>query len=137
MHSTDDYFDQDKLKNDQWIRNPFTLNLDWMDDADMQKDDLIDLQSKALLKQGLSNQNLDEFWCSQIAAYPVLAKKALSALIPFATTYLCESGFSTLVSVKTNAINRLDAAHDMRLALSKTVSRISVLTDRKQQQPSH
>jgi hypothetical protein len=51
MHSFDDYFDQDELKNDQWIRNPFNFNLDSMDDADMQKDDLIDLQSKALLKQ--------------------------------------------------------------------------------------
>jgi hypothetical protein len=137
MHCFDDYFVQDELKNDQWIRNPFTFNLDSMDDADMQKEDLIDLQNKALLKQGFSNQNLDEFWCSQIAAHPVLAKKALSALIPFATTYLCESGFSTLVSVKTKARNRLDARHDMCLALSKTVPRLSVLTDRKQQQPSH
>jgi hypothetical protein len=108
-----------------------------MGDADMQKDDLIDLQRKALLTQGLSNQNLDEFWCSQIAAYPVLAKKTLLALIPYATTYLCESGFSTLVSVKTKARNRLDARHDMRLALSETVPQISVLTDRKQKQPSH
>jgi hypothetical protein len=72
------------------------------------------LQSKTLLKQGFSNQNLDEFWCSQIVAYPILANKALSALIPFATTYLCESGFSTLVSVKTKARNRFDARHDMR-----------------------
>jgi hypothetical protein len=85
-----------------------------MDDADMQKDDLVDLQSKTLLKKVFSNENLDEFWCSQIAAYPVLAKKALSALIPFPTAYLCESGFSTLVSVKTKARNRLDARHDMR-----------------------
>jgi hypothetical protein len=108
-----------------------------MDDADMQKEDLIGLQSKGLLKQEFSNKNLDEFWCSQIAAYPFLSKKALSTLIPFTTTYLCESGFSTLVSVKTKARNRLDARHDMRLALSKTVPRISVLTDRKQQQPSH
>jgi hypothetical protein len=95
-----------------------------VDDADMQKDDLIDLQSKALPKQGFSNQNLDEFWCSQIAAYPVLAKKALSALISFATTYLCESGFLTLVSVKTKARNWLDARHDMCLALSKTPSNL-------------
>jgi hypothetical protein len=94
-----------------------------MDDADMQKDDLIDLQSKTLLKQGFSNQNLGEFWCSQIAAYPVLAKKALSALIPFATTYLCEYGFSTLVSVKTKARKRLD----MRLALS--LEFLSLLTE--------
>jgi hypothetical protein len=97
----------------------------------MQKDDLIDLQSKALLKHGFSNQSLDEFWCSQIASYPVLAKKALSALIPFATTYLCESGFSTLVSVATKVRNLLDARHDMRLALPKTVPRISVFTYRK------
>jgi hypothetical protein len=137
MHSFDDYYVQDELKNDQWIRNPFTFNLDSMDDADMQKDDLIDLQSKTLPKQGFVNQNLDEFWCSQIAAYPVLAKKALSPLIPFTTTNLCESGFSTFVSVKTKARNRLNARHDMRLALSKTVPRISILTDRKQQQPSH
>jgi hypothetical protein len=68
MHSFDDYLVQDELKNDQWIRNPFTFNLDSMDDADMQKNGLIDLQSKASLKQGFSNQNLDEFWCSQIAA---------------------------------------------------------------------
>jgi hypothetical protein len=129
IHSFDDYFVQDELKNDQWIRNPFTFNLDSMDDADTQKDYLIDLQSKALLKQGFFSQNLDEFWCSKIVAYPVLAKKALSALIPFATTCLCESGFSALVSDKTKARNRLDARHDMRLALSKIVPRISVLTD--------
>jgi hypothetical protein len=137
MLSFDDYFVQDELKYDQWIPNPFAFNLDSMNDADMQKVDLIGLQSKALLKQGFSNQNLDEFWCSQIAAYPVLAKKALSALIPFATNYLCETGFSTVVSVKTKARNQLDARHDMRLALSKTVSRISVVTHRKQQQPSY
>jgi hypothetical protein len=46
MRSFDDHFVEDELKNDQWIRNPFTFNLDSMDDADMQKDDLIDLQSK-------------------------------------------------------------------------------------------
>jgi hypothetical protein len=61
MHSFDHYFVQDELKNDQWIQNSFTFNLDSMDDADIHKDDLIDLQSRALLKQGFSNQNLDEF----------------------------------------------------------------------------
>jgi len=139
MDSFGDYFaeDHDVLQNGKWIRNPFSFNLDSMDDADMKKDDLIDLQSKALLNQGFSNQNLDAFWCSQMGAYPVLAKIALSALVPFATTYLCESGFSALVSVKTKSRNRLEPRHDMRLALSKTAPRISVLNSRKQQQPSH
>ena len=78
--------------------------------------------------QKFNNQNLDEFWCSQIDSYPVLATKALSALIPFAT-YLCESAFSTLVNLKPKPRNRLSARRDMHLALSRIVPRILDLID--------
>jgi hypothetical protein len=56
MHSFDDYFVEDELKNGQLFRNPYTFNLDSTDDADMQKDDFIDFQSKALLKHVFPNQ---------------------------------------------------------------------------------
>ena len=108
-----------------------------MDDADMLKDDLIELQSKSLLKQEFSKQNIGEFWCGQMASYPVLAEKAVTTLIPFPTTYLCESGFSSLVSIKTKSRNRLEVKHDMRLALSKTAPRITNIIEKKQQQSSH
>jgi hypothetical protein len=63
----------------------------------------------------------------------------MEVLIPFATTYvyLSESGFSTLVTIKTKSRNRLDVQHDMRVALSKTTAQFNVLIQPKQQQPSH
>lgn len=58
-------------------------------------------------------------------------------LIPFATTYRCETGFSTLVTLKTKARNRLNVEHDMRCALSETEPNVVKLANAKQFQPSH
>ena len=38
--------------------------------------------------------------------FPRLCEKALSTLIPFATTYLCDTAFSALLSIKTKFRNR-------------------------------
>ena len=48
----------------------------------------------------------------------MLVKRALAAIIPFATVYLCEAGFSRLVTIKTKHRNQLNIEHDMRVALS-------------------
>ena len=75
-----------------------------------------------------SNDSLKmKFWASQLETYPVLAEKALTVLVPFATTYLCETGFSCLVRIKTKSRNRLDPQHDMRVALSTKTPRFDVL----------
>ena len=64
-----------------------------------------------------------------LALYPNVAKLALKVLLPFATTYLCKSGFSTLVVLKTEKRNRLNVEDDMRLALSATKPRITELVE--------
>ena len=69
--------------------------------------------------------------------YQKLGQFALSVLVPFATTYLFESGFLTLVILKTKARNELDVKDDMRLALSKTQPNIEMLSDALQAHPSH
>jgi hypothetical protein len=53
----------------------------------------------------------------------------MEVLIPFATTYLSKSGFSTLVTIKTKRRNRLDVEHDMRVALSKTTHSLMFLLE--------
>ena len=69
--------------------------------------------------------------------YPELAKKALEALTPFLTTYLCEAAMSALVSIKTMYHNRLRVANDMRIALSNINPRIDELASKRQEQRSH
>lgn len=70
-------------------------------------------------------------------AYPRAVSTAMKFLIPFATTYLCESGFSTMVTIKTKSRNRLDIKDDMRVALSNTVPDFKAILQSKQQQMSH
>jgi hypothetical protein len=86
-----------------------------------------------------NSKRLGEFWCSLREACSRFVKLAMQILIEFATTYsyLCESGFSTLVTIKPKNRNRLDVQHDTRVALSKTTPQFNVLIQAKQQQPAH
>ena len=51
--------------------------------------------------------------------------------------YLCESGFSTLLQMKTKQRNRLDVENDMRCALSTTFPWTHELSKKKQSQVSY
>ena len=80
---------------------------------------------------------LIEFWCSMLQEYPELAKRALEALIPFPTTYLCEGAMSALANIKTAYRNLHRVANDMRIALSNIKPRIEELVSKSQEQRSH
>ena len=69
--------------------------------------------------------------------YPELAKKALEALIPFPTTYLCEAAMSALVNIKATYRNCLRVANDMKIALSSIHPRVDELVSKRQEQRSH
>ena len=58
-------------------------------------------------------------------------------LIPFATTWLCETAFSALCVLKTKHRNRLDVEADLWLCLSKVKLRFQKLANAKQAQLSH
>ena len=76
---------------------------------------------------------LTEFWCSSKDEYPQLSQKAVLALLPFATTYMCETGFSTYVSTKTKYRNRLDAEPNITIQLSSIKSNIRNICKNKKQ----
>uniref|UniRef100_UPI00358EE44E probable RNA-binding protein 46 n=1 Tax=Myxine glutinosa TaxID=7769 RepID=UPI00358EE44E len=79
-----------------WIQNPFSFDISTMSDNDLVKDDLIEFQEDQRKKADFGKAGLDfkQFWCEQIAAYPSLAKRAMNVLVPFTTTYLCETGMA-------------------------------------------
>ncbi|CAI6356069.1 unnamed protein product [Macrosiphum euphorbiae] len=67
-----------------------------------------------IIKEALSifeNTQLATFWRKIGGEYPLLSEKALKILIPFSTRYRSESGFSTMVTMKTKARNRLNLEH--------------------------
>ena len=70
-------------------------------------------------------------------SYPLITKVALEVLTPLVTTYLCEHAFSILVDAKAKKRNRLACENDMRIVVSETKPRISLLVSEKQQQKSH
>ena len=77
------------------------------------------------------------FWVSMSTVYQALSKFVIKQLISFATTYLCEAGFSAMSVQKTKKRNRLDVEDDMRLCLCDVTPRIQKLTDNMQAQCSH
>ena len=136
QNSFQGYFNLDSLKSEAWIRNPFLIDLNGINDKDPNKE-LIDLRVSKLLKIEFNAKTLEEFWCSQQQSYQSLAKQAICSMIPFATMYLCEAGFLALVTMKTKHRNRMDVQHDMWVALSKTHPQFSDLVQNTQHQASH
>ncbi len=129
----------DLTMESSWIQNPFSFDISRMSDNDLSKDDFIEFQENPRKKADFERAGMDvkQFWCEQISAYPSLAIRAMHVLVPFTTTYLCETGFSALLNMKSKWRNRLDVSDDMRVALSVTVPRFHALIAQKQQQISH
>ena len=72
-----------------------------------------------------------------MSMFPRLGDKTLSVFIPFGTTYLCESGLSMLLSIKTKLTYRLNAQADMRIALSNKAPRFDKLTIKHKEEKGH
>lgn len=114
----DDYFPEKQTTMD-WIRDPFSINVENITLPSNEEHQLVDLSCDLTLKKRFGEVSLSHFWCSDVMTeYPSLATLAVKTILPFSTTYLCESGFSTLVQLKSKQRNRLDTEHDLRVALS-------------------
>jgi hypothetical protein len=119
-------------------RNPFRCTVDDLPD-DIQEE-FLELINNTAAKEEFQEQqqfSSSNCWAKMLSAFPKTSEFALKVLIPFSSTYLCESGFSTLLVIKSKARNRLDAEADMRCALSHTDPRIDLLVSKKQIHPSH
>jgi len=77
-----------------WIRNPFHFNTNEIKLGNLKlSEELIDLSSDENLRTRFQKNACDTFWVSMKSEYPELSKQAISILLPFASTYLCEQHF--------------------------------------------
>ncbi len=128
------YFKED-YRSFAWVRDPIVCTANELS-IDMQEQ-LIELKSDSRLKELFSSCPLSSFWAALMQEYPELFDIALKILLPFASTYLCEAGFSKMTALKTKYRNRAQIEDDLRLRLSNIEPIIEDLCKAKQAQVSH
>lgn len=131
-----EYFTEDYAEFN-WIRNPFLTESPPNTLSVTEQEELIDLSCDGDLKMEFNHYDVGEFWARRSSEYPSLTKRALKFLLPFSTTYLCENGFSAMLSIKNIFRNKLNLEPDLRLKLSNTEPDIKKLYKNIQAHPSH
>ena len=116
-------------------RSPFTIRVE--DVPENAQEEFIELITNDAAKTDFSSMSVTKFWIKSLQSYHVLSEIAYCLILPFPTTYLCETGFSSLLVIKFKYRSRLVAENDLRCALAKTAPRISDLARKKQAHPSH
>ena len=90
-----------------------------------EQESLIEIATSGSVKIEFNQKPLPDFWIGLHSKYPALASHAVKTRMPFATMYLCESGFSALTSMKTKY--RLCVEKYFRLRLSNTTQHCRVM----------
>ena len=129
------YFPKVNDKELVLVTNPSGCSVDSIPDE--QQDELIDLQNDSTAKDLLNDNTVKEFWIYMIGSCPDVVDIAIHSLLPFVSTYLCESGFLTILFIKTVHRNRLELEDDIRCTLSETSPRMDKLLKNNQCQTSH
>lgn len=114
----------------KFTRNPFK-NVTVEDLPDELQEEFISFKNESFIKDNFENKSsLVGFWEKTYFSFPAISKFALKVLMPFSSTYLCESAFSTLLYLKNKYRNRLESEADCRLALSNIKPNIKELVDK-------
>ncbi|XP_012501552.1 PREDICTED: SCAN domain-containing protein 3 [Propithecus coquereli] len=129
---------EDPRVGNSWIQNPFLSSKGNLNLTVTLQAKLLKLATDEGLKINFENTaSLPSFWIKVKHEYPELSEIALKSLLPFPSTYLCETGFSTLSVIKTKHRNSLNIHYPLRVALSSIQPRLDKLTSKKQAHLSH
>ena len=75
------------------VRNPFVQKVEDCipDDQDDEQEKFIYLINDSGATAIFSTMSVPQFWCSMLLTYPLLSQIEIKALLPFPSTYLCET----------------------------------------------
>jgi len=79
------------------------------------KEALIELSCDSSLQTEFKNTGLCEFWLNRESEYNFLSTKAVKFLLPFTSTYLCETGFSAALAFKNKYRTKLNLEPDLKI----------------------
>ncbi|XP_062250231.1 zinc finger BED domain-containing protein 5-like [Platichthys flesus] len=92
------YFPNNSAQYD-WVRDPFNASPP-ADFSSTEEDQFIEMTSDSSLRLRFTAKTLSEFWIGVEKEHPLIGQRAVKILLPFATSYLCEMGFSAVASLK-------------------------------------
>ncbi|KAG6937314.1 zinc finger BED-type containing 9 [Chelydra serpentina] len=110
--------------------SPFNVDVDSL--PEVLQEQALKMKYDSSAKDIFENLSLEKFWLKYFPIYPKVGEEALSIILLFLSTYLCEKSFSSLVIIKTKQRNRLDVENDVCCALSSFKPRISQLVKKTQ-----
>lgn len=101
------YFPDLKVKSEQLdrVRNPFTVSETSCDSLHAHLRERTCPQTEGCITN--FNNSLSEFWVFVRREHSELGNLAVGHLLPFGSTYLCETSFSAMTLIKTKQRNRL------------------------------
>ncbi|XP_067940181.1 protein FAM200B-like [Watersipora subatra] len=111
-------------------RDPFRCNVHEI--PEQLEEEFLELTNNFALKDDFKELSIEHFWVQTQRLYPNIGLAAFKMIIPFASTYLCESVFSAMLTIKSKSRSRLEVEADLRCALSTTIPNIKFLQDVKQ-----
>ena len=86
-----------------FVRNPFKYLVEKL--ADECQDEFLELINNSTARQEYEEKLLPQFWVVMKDSYPKTTEKALCIFICFVLTYLCKSGFFSLLQIKSKQRN--------------------------------
>ena len=88
-----------------WIQNQFHVEVEKVCHLTLKaQKEFAELSSDSSLKTMFAKMSLNSFWVGTKLEYPNLSRLAMDTLLPSASTYLCESAFSSLTNLNKTSI---------------------------------
>ena len=81
------------------IRNPFIVPVEKIPDS--LQNEFLEIKADSCARDLFNEKSITEFWPLMYDSYPKVTKKAIQGILPFVSTYLCKSEFSTLLQILT------------------------------------
>ncbi|GFS48927.1 zinc finger BED domain-containing protein 5 [Trichonephila clavipes] len=101
------FFAEDNLiASYEWVTDPFQNTPEGL--STTEEESFIDFTSSGEIKRQFCNKTLFQFWAEVDDEFSELKTKAFRILLPFSTSYLCETGFSAVAALKTKYRSQLN-----------------------------
>ncbi|GFY15192.1 SCAN domain-containing protein 3 [Trichonephila clavipes] len=96
-----------------------------------------DFTSSGEIKRQFCNKTLFLFWTKVDNEFSALKTKEFRILLPFSTSYLCETGFSAVAALKAKCRSQLNIEKELRVSISNVKPSFENLCSARQAHGSH